>query len=100
MNSVGKEIKCTPTLRLIEKMLTCGSLDTLSKKIKRSDVGTPQGNVASPTLANIVLDEFDKFMSRYKDRFEIGKWRMLNKEYISLINRRRYTRDLAEKKRI
>lgn len=81
-------------------MLSSGSVDPKTKMIVKSDVGTPQGKVASPTLANIVLDKFDKFIHKYKDRFEIGKSRRLNQEYISLRNRRRYTKDLDEKKRL
>ena len=81
-------------------MLTCGKLDPKSKIIIHSSTGTPQGNVASPTLANIVLDLLDKYMEKYKSSFDSGKTRRLTKEYISLRNRRRYTKDVSEKKRI
>jgi len=81
-------------------MLSCGYIDPQTKALVRSNIGTPQGNVASPTLANIVLDKFDKFIQRYKDGFEVGKSRRLSKEYISLRNRRSYTKDAEEKKRL
>lgn len=81
-------------------MLTCGSIDPRTKVITKSNTGTPQGNVASPVLANIVLDKLDRFMANYKSRFDVGKKRKENKQYTSLRNRRRYTKDVDEKRRI
>lgn len=81
-------------------MLKCGTLNPKTKNIEYTDVGTPQGNVVSPVLANIVLDKLDKFIEQYKIKFEKGKKRKLNKEYIKLRNRRSYTKDLEERKRI
>ncbi len=64
-------------LKLIRKWLKCGIVGEL----KENDVGTPQGGVISPLLANIYLHEFDKFWAqqtrvkgklvRYADDFVI-----------------------------
>jgi group II intron reverse transcriptase/maturase len=45
--------------------------------------GTPQGSGISPILANIYLDELDKFMERYKAEFDVGssKRRKFTHEY-------------------
>lgn len=87
-------------MRLLRKMLTCGRIDFHTKNINISNIGTPQGNVASPVMANIVLDKLDKYMAKYKKDFEKGKSRRLTKEYISLRNRRNYTLDAEEKHRL
>lgn len=81
-------------------MINCGSKDMEKGTVSYSDVGTPQGNVASPTLANIVLDKLDKFLEDYKSKFEIGKKRAMNKEYISLRNKRARLSDPVERNRI
>jgi len=60
MENLRRHVGCEYTLRLINKALTCGNMEPNSKKIVRSDKGTPQGNVVSPLLANIVLDNLDK----------------------------------------
>ncbi len=64
-------------LKLIRKWLKCGVVG----EIKENEIGTPQGGVISPLLANIYLHEFDKFwhtqttvrgkLVRYADDFVI-----------------------------
>ena len=64
-------------LKLVRKWLECGVVGELEK----SEMGTPQGGVISPLLANIYLHEFDKFWTgqhvvhgrlvRYADDFVI-----------------------------
>jgi len=64
-------------LKLIHKWLKCGVVGEL----KENEIGTPQGGVISPLLANIYLHEFDKFwhtqtrvkgkLVRYADDFVI-----------------------------
>ena len=46
-------------LKLIRKWLKCGIVG--EEEIKENQLGTPQGGVISPLLANIYLHEFDKF---------------------------------------
>lgn len=64
-------------LKLIRKWLKCGVVGEFG----RNEIGTPQGGVISPLLANIYLHEFDKFwhtqtrvngkLVRYADDFVI-----------------------------
>jgi RNA-directed DNA polymerase len=64
-------------LKLIRKWLECGVIGELEV----NEIGTPQGGVISPLLANIYLHEFDKFwheqtrvngkLIRYADDFVI-----------------------------
>jgi len=42
---------------------------------KKYNIRTLQDQIASPTLANIVLDKLDKFIAKYKESFESGKKR-------------------------
>lgn len=53
-------------------MLTCGTLNTTTGVISQVSKGRPQGNMASPILANLVLDKLDKFLVKYKLNFESG----------------------------
>ena len=100
LREVEREVGCERTIRLIRKMLSSGTKDLRTGTIKYSKVGTPQGNVVSPVLANIVLNRLDKFVEGYKVKFEKGRTRKMNRKYISLINRRNYTADVEERKRI
>lgn len=60
----------------------------LNKKIIPSKIGTPQGSIMSPVISNIVLHELDLFMSKTKDKFDIGKIRRRNPKYHSLSSSR------------
>lgn len=62
----------------------------LNKKIIPSKIGTPQGSssIMSPVISNIVLHELDLFMSRTKDKFDIGKIRRRNPKFHSLSSSR------------
>ena len=100
LREVAREVGCERTIRLIRKMLSSGTKDLRTGTVKYSKVGTPQGNVVSPVLANIVLNRLDKFVEGYKAKFEKGRTRKMNRKYISLRNRRNYTADVEERKRI
>jgi len=62
MELVYQRISDRRILKLIRKWLRCGVME--DGVVKETIVGTPQGGVISPLLANIYLHEFDKFWKR------------------------------------
>jgi group II intron reverse transcriptase/maturase len=87
MNLIKREIICDRTLGLIMKALTVGFVDQKSKQITRSKVGTPQGSVLSPLLANIVLNELDTYLvNSIIPENQRGKRRKTNPIYDALSN--------------
>ena len=80
MNRLSKKIGDPRFLELIMKYLKAGSKTKTGKYIT-SDIGTPQGGILSPILANIVLDELDQFVGNLIVKFEKGKSRKHNPEY-------------------
>jgi len=73
---VAKEISDGRILDLISKWLKAGVMK--DGKEEQTEIGTPQGGVISPLLANIYLHEFDRYMIerkfnliRYADDFVI-----------------------------
>lgn len=57
MRAVAAEVADGNILRLVEKFLRSGVME--NGVLKPTTVGTPQGGVASPLLANIVLNHLD-----------------------------------------
>lgn len=57
VNAVAEEVADGNILRLIEKFLAAGVMD--NGVFKPTTIGTPQGGVISPLLANIVLNKLD-----------------------------------------
>ena len=56
-------------------------------------------SIISPILANIYLDQFDKYMAEFKKRFDRGNKRAVNVEYRKLSDKRiRLKRKLAKAK--
>nr|YP_010732097.1 putative reverse transcriptase and intron maturase [Massjukichlorella minus]WDY13011.1 putative reverse transcriptase and intron maturase [Massjukichlorella minus] len=62
-------------ISLIWKLLKAGYME-VDNSIIRPEIGTPQGSILSPILANIYLHEFDKYMQIHvTERFKRKKLR-------------------------
>jgi len=77
-----KRISDERFLRLIRKFLKAGYMEDW--QFHNTYSGTPQGGIISPILANIYLDEFDKYMKDYGEKFNKGAERKRNPEYRKL----------------
>lgn len=62
MDLIKNKIVCDRFLSLVYQALKVGFLDPKTKRVTVSKIGTPQGSVLSPLLANIVLHELDKYI--------------------------------------
>mgnify|MGYP000763043233 CR=1 FL=1 len=73
-------------LRLIRKFLNAGYVEDW--KYNKTYSGTPQGGIISPILANIYLDQLDKYVVEYISQFNRGKMRKRNPEYKRIASRK------------
>ena len=60
---LGRRVKDKKILRLIWKFLRAGVME--KRTFRDTTLGTPQGGIMSPLLANIYLHELDRYMERY-----------------------------------
>lgn len=79
LNLISKRVNDHRFLLLIHNALTSGVMENWT--YHKTYSGTPQGGIISPLLANIYLHEFDLFMEKQMENFDIGKIRDRNKEY-------------------
>ena len=98
MRLLKRKVRCQRTLEYVQKSLTAGYRDLENDKTVKGTRGTAQGSVLSPILCNIVLHELDKYIHKLKERYERGKTRRRNPEYIKIISKRRSIRDPKKKK--
>jgi RNA-directed DNA polymerase len=71
MKLLGRRVKDRKILDLIWGFLRAGVMER--KLFKPTALGTPQGGIVSPLLANVYLHELDKFMEKYTGLSEYGK---------------------------
>jgi group II intron reverse transcriptase/maturase len=67
MAAIAEEVADGNILRMVEKFLTAGVME--NGVFKPTTVGTPQGGVISPLLANIVLNRLDWQLHEHGFRF-------------------------------
>jgi RNA-directed DNA polymerase len=60
--SISKRVKDGSILTLVEMFLTGGVM--IDHQVEATEIGSPQGGVVSPLIANIYLDAFDQEMKR------------------------------------
>ena len=82
-------------LRLIRKFLNAGYVEDW--KYNKTYSGTPQGGIISPILANIYLDQFDKYIKEYAAKFRKGDRRSINPEYWRLNNKKNWLKQKLQK---
>jgi len=80
-----RRIKDEYFISLIWKFLRAGYVE--NNILHVPDRGLHQGNLISPVLANIYLNEFDQYMDSYRTSFNTGKKRRLTTEYIRIQNK-------------
>jgi group II intron reverse transcriptase/maturase len=83
-----KKIKDERFINLIWKLLNAGYMDLHGVR-KDSLVGTPQGSIVSPILANAYLHELDEFMETLRAKHEKGKAKARNPHYHRLSEKKR-----------
>jgi group II intron reverse transcriptase/maturase len=72
MELLSDRIKDQRFLQLIRKALNAGYLLDLKASAPNYDiVGTPQGSIVSPILANIYLHQLDEFVEKLKSNFDV-----------------------------
>ena len=83
VTTLRKKIQDERFLNLIRKLLNAGYMD-LHGEQKASLVGSPQGGILSPILANVYLHELDEFVESLRSRLERGKHKQRNPTYQKL----------------
>lgn len=71
INILRRNIKDENFIALINKFLKAGYLENW--QFHKTYSGTPQGGIISPILANLYLNELDKYMENLSQEFSCGK---------------------------
>ena len=82
-----KKIQDQRFLNLIWKLLNAGYMDLHGEK-KESLIGSPQGGLISPILANVYLHELDEFVEQLQTQREKGKKKHRDPNYARLSQQR------------
>lgn len=100
LNQIKKKIVDTRMLELLNKFLKAGHIDPTTKKAKKSNIGVPQGGILSPILCNIVMHQFDEYMTKYASLYEKGKKRRHNPLYKKIERQRKLATTKSERIRL
>jgi len=90
IKTINTKIKDAKLTQLIWKFLKAGYLENW--QYNKTHSGTPQGGIISPILANIYLNELDKFVEKLKAEFDKPAKYKLNPEYDKEANKLEYLR--------
>lgn len=82
INYIGRNVKDDRFISLLWKALKMGYLD--SHSVKSNIIGTPQGSIISPILANIYLHQLDEYIEKLKAEYDIGTRQKIRKEWRAL----------------
>jgi len=88
MTLLRKKIKDERFLNLIQKLLKAGYMDLHGER-KDSLIGTPQGSIVSPILANVYLHELDECVEKQRTKREKGQAKRRNPVYHALGEKKR-----------
>lgn len=87
MEIIGKKIKDARFLKLIRLFLKAGYMEDW--KYHETYSGCPQGGIISPILANIYLNELDKYIMKLKKNFDIPAKQQYTQDYTLIIGKRK-----------
>jgi retron-type reverse transcriptase len=88
VKALNKKIQDERFINLIWKLLNAGYMDLHGTR-KESLIGSPQGGILSPLLANVYLHELDEFVQKLQARLEKGAEKQDHPEYLRLAERKR-----------
>lgn len=91
---IGKKIKDARFLKLLQKFLKAGYMEDW--KYYGTYSGCPQGGIISPILANIYLNELDKYVEKLKEEFDNHAKYRTTPEYRRICSKRNYLRKKIE----
>ena len=91
---INSKIKDARLIKLVWKFLKAGYMEDW--KYHATYSGCPQGGIVSPILANIYLNELDKFVAKMAQEFYLPKDKVCNTEYRRIEGRRDYAKKLLK----
>src|SRR6266567_4940619 len=83
VTTLKKKIQDERFLNLVWKLLNAGYMDLHGEK-RDSLIGSPQGGILSPILANVYLHELDEFVQELRIKREKGERKNRNPSYQKL----------------
>jgi len=95
---INKTVACPNMKALINKIISYPYVNPNTDEVIKSKIGTPQGTICSPILANIILHLLDCYLEKYRENFNKGKLRAANPKYLKLRSLRRKARKDNDRK--